>query len=258
MNSKNTIYLIMPFILLVNLTGWTQHTTMDTLLLLERNVMNAPDEKEKAIALLLKADYNMKNLRYKEAITTMQRVAFLQLDTSQRCHYYYQKALAHVAVKEYAQALPEALDLKVNCGITNPTSRLLYRMVLLENEKWEEFNEDTREDPLAPRLGAIALLESNKYVRSASWLPGLGLMQLGYWGKGMSSLGLSTALLGWTAYNAITGFYITSALSGFYEFRNVYRGGKRLTEVMVEEENKKKTNQHKRTGWQYLLRQSSY
>lgn len=240
------------FILISRSTMNAQSYQMDSVLRLERNVMLSTSTTEKNASLWQKYYFYKKHSAFEEALATLNRLSIDKNDSLAQCNFYFQKALIQSTLGYFSAAIVNVNEYCAICRSLNDDQQSLRLLVLIENEDWNGFNQLVVNDSMKVHLSKPELIDAKKYVRSSSYLPGLGLMKLGYYRKGFSSLGLCVGALGFTAYNVITGYYVTSLLSGFDPFLKFYKGGKRLTEATVEQENIKKANLMKQVGYQYI------
>lgn len=252
MKWKNIIWLTWILILISKPAINAQAYQMDSVLQLERNVMLSVSTAEKNESLWQKYYFYKKHDAFEDALATLNRLLIERNDSLTQCNYYFQKAVVQSALGYFSAAMVNVNEYCAICKTLNDEKQSLRLIVLIENEDWNAFNQLVIEDSLRVQLSKPALIEAKKYVRNSSYLPGLGLMRLGYYRKGFSSLGLCVGALGFTTYNIITGYYVTSLLSGFDPFLKFYKGGKRLTEVTVEQENIKIANSIKQVGYQYI------
>lgn len=252
MKWKNIIWLTWILILISKSTINAQSYQMDSVLQLERKVMLSVSIDEKNVSLWQKYYFYKKHDVFEEALATLNRLSIKPNDSLAQCNYYFQKALVQSRLGYFSAAMVNVNEYCAICKTLNDEKQSLRLLVLIENEDWKAFNQLVIEDSLKVQLSKPELIDAKKYVRSSSYLPGLGLMKLGYYKKGFSNLGLCVGALGFTTYNIVTGYYITSVLSGFDPFLKFYKGGKRLTEATVEQENIKIANLVKQVGYQYI------
>ena len=252
MKWKNIIWLTWILILISKLVMNAQSYQMDSVLQLERNVMLSVSINEKNAEIWQKYYYYKKYTAFEEALSTLNRLSIDKNDSLDQCNYYFQKALVLSTLGYFSAAMVNVNEYCAVCNSLNDEKQSLRLLVLIENEDWNAFNKLIIEDSLRIQLSKPEFIDAKKYVRSSSYLPGLGLMKLGYYRKGFSSLGLCVGALGFTAYNIITGYYVTSVLSGFDPCLKFYKGGKRLTEATVDQENIRIANSAKQLGYSYI------
>jgi hypothetical protein len=252
MKWKNIIWLTWILILISKPAINAQSYQMDSVLQLERNVMLSVSTSEKNESLWQKYHFYKNHEAFEEALSTLNRLSVGPNDSLTQCNYYFQKAVIQSALGYFSAAMVNVNEYCAICRTLDDDKQSLRLLILIENEDWSGFNKLIMEDSLRVKLSRPELIDAKKYVRSSSYLPGLGLMRLGYYRKGFSSLGLCVGALGFTTYNIMTGYYVTSLLSGFDPFLKFYKGGRRLTEATVEQENIKKANLVKQVGYQYI------
>jgi hypothetical protein len=138
---------------------------------------------------------------------------------------------------------------------------MLYLMVLLENERWDDFRmayltqakirsfADTLS--FSQEFHTPEMLNVSYFVKKAS-VPGRGLIKSGYTSKGVTNILLQTAFAGFAVYNIYTGYYFTAFFSGIQPMRRFYNGGKILTSSLVQDKNFAKITALKQSGYIYI------
>lgn len=245
----------MAIILINSFSLVAQSFDFQEALTIERKIMNAETSAEKSFFLWQKFHFFKQNTAFEQALETLNRIDVEEKDTIKQCDFFYQKALVQVALGNYSGAMSNVNEYCFYCSILDEEKQILRLLVLLENENWDVLNGLINRDSVSsskPVLPHPIQLDNKKYIRSSAYLPGLGLLRLGQFRKGFSSLGLCIGALGFTTYNIVTGFYFTSVFSGINPFLKFYKGGKLLTDTMVEEENIKKANLVKQVGYEWI------
>jgi len=235
-------------------------STMVKILLIEQRVMMASDDTIKAIALMSKANLYKELNQYVEAAATLNRINVEAISSSLADEYYYQRAFSLFMVGAHSEALLEFLNIKSNKNL-NEELKLLYLMLLLENQRWDDFKNEYQN--LASKDGTDSLLfkkefatpvllEPDRYAKLSAQMPGLGMMKSGYFGRGLTSLGLQLFFVGFGVYNISLTYYFTGVFSGLMPARKFYLGGKLLTHSLVEKKNQREINDSKRKGYELI------
>ena len=233
---------------------------MVKILLLEHQVMTASNDTVKANALMSKAKLYKESDQHVEAIATLNRVNASVLSDAQVNNYHYQKAFSLFMTAAYSDGLLEILNIQ-QIEIFPEDHQILYLMLLLENERWSDFESEylrLRRKELTDTLlikksfAKPKLLEADYYAKLSSQLPGLGMMKSGHVGKGVTSLGLQLLFVGFGVYNFSVTYYFTGLLSGIMPARKFYLGGKLLTHSLVEAGNQDAINDCKRRGYELI------
>lgn len=235
-------------------------STMFKILLLEQQVMVASNDTLKAFALLSKANLYKKLNQHAEVIVTLNRVNIAVLIGSQLDNYHYQKAFSFFMVGEHSKGLLEFLNIESNKNF-NEENQFLYLMLLVENERWEDFEKEYLHQSKLRAVDSLLfkkefsrplLLEADSYARLSGKLPGLGMMKSGHPGKGLTSLGLQLLFTGFGIYNFSLGYYFTGLFSGIMPARKFYLGGKLLTHSLVERKNQDSIIDSKKKGYELI------
>jgi len=81
-------------------------------------------------------------------------------------------------------------------------------------------------DSLYQQAKSLKLKSPRKARIMSAFLPGLGQLYSGRTGKGATSFMLVSLCAGYAAFNIVTGYYVTSVLTGASMFLRFYQGGK--------------------------------
>ncbi len=235
---------------------------MVKIVLLEKAVMQGENDSIKTFLLLQKATVYKQLADHANVVNTIDRIEPAFLKDSLRSLLFYEKAFSHFMLRNYQEALFALWQINVD---ENPNKEycILYLFVMLENERWEDFNQayekaSRKKDISADTLSRLHSLQSptfldpEHYVKLSKYLPGLGLMQSGYYGKGFTSLGLQLFFIGFAVYNFSTAYYATGLLSGLFPARKFNLGGRILTQSMIEQENQKSIASCKQRGYRLI------
>jgi hypothetical protein len=249
--------LIVLFIPPISKAGTSTDSLLIHVLELERAVMESTDDTLRATLLLKKGDTYKQYGKHKEVVFTLNRINPVLLDDSLEILFYYNKAYSYFLLGSYQQALLELWNINSD-KINSHEYDLLYLMVLLENERWEDFNHEynrhlgKRGHPPLSQLNALQLpdfFDAAHYVKLSRYLPGLGLMKGGYYRRGFTSLGLQLGFVGFAVYNFSIAYYGTAVLSGLFPARKFNLGGRILTQSMIEQKNQKAIASCKQRGY---------
>jgi hypothetical protein len=229
------------------------------IVLLEKQVMEAGDDDSARTQLLLeKASLYKGMAEYSEALFTLNRIAD-PVPVKAECEMHYQKAFNAYMLRSFSLSLQEIWS-AAPCGL-DENAAMLHLMILLENERWDEFKTEflnrAEARPFGDTLSFLQefqhpqLLDVTYYVKKAV-IPGAGLIKSGHTGKGITNIVLQLAFAGFAVYNIHTGFYLTGFFSGVQPMRRFYSGGKILTGSLVRQKNEDSVDALKRTGYTYI------
>jgi hypothetical protein len=182
------------------------------------------------------------------------------LKDSARCTIDFQKALIRYLNKDFASSLHDIWNAQA-CGSDTRETRILFLMILLENERWEDFskaftkaaasNSEIDTSTFLREFRDPILYDVDKF-RRYSKVPGRGLFKLGMPKKGFTNIALQVVFVGFAVSEIYSGFYSTAFFSGFQPARRFYNGGRTLTESLVDTQNAKLISEHKQKGYQYI------
>lgn len=230
-------------------------STLVKSVMLEKQIMNAANESNRISLLLQKALMFKKISRYSDAIMTLDRINMDSVSEVSENQIHYEKAYNLYFQKSYARGIQEIWNM------TEFTSReqvILYLMLLIENEKWSDFKQELVK--INPNIDTIVLstqiktplYQDPEHYRKLSRVPGLGLIKAGYTRKGITSILLQTATLGFGIFQYTQGFYATGTFLGVLPARRFYNGGKSLAEASVIKNNIKEIEETKRKCYSYV------
>jgi hypothetical protein len=234
---------------------------MTRIILLEKQIMLAETDSLKAPLLMDKAIAYRQLQQYNDALFTLSRINFEQLNAGHKQTCYYEKAVDLYMVDAFSEALAEIRSLKYEFNASTEEVELLELILLLENGMWLEFKENyllvanrQGKDTAAfiSQFEPPRLFDPHRYKKLSGLVPGLGLMKSGYVKKGITSMSLQLLSAGFAAYNFYHGFYFTGVFSGLMPVRKYYRGGKTLTFSTIEKANADNLKAFKKLGYQHL------
>jgi hypothetical protein len=256
------------FIILITTLAVTDcRAQSDSLMLrvlsLERQIMQAEADTAKATRLLFEKAMLLKDSKaYDQSLFTLKRMAAHKLKDSLRCAVHFQSALVRYLNKDFTPALYDLWSAQ-NCGSETKESKILSLMILLENERWDDFRVAFTEAARAnTSIDTSAFLhdfqlpeyyDPDVYARYSK-VPGRGLFKLGMRKQGLTNITLQVVFVGVAAFEIYSGFYSTAFFSGLRPVQRFYNGGRTLTENMVLFKNQESISLHKQKGYQYIGR----
>lgn len=228
---------------------------------IERKVMYAESETVKASWLMKKALLYKEAGHYDDALTSLQRIDVNALEPARKDSVSYEKAFNLFMLGTFPVALQELWSMQ-DVRHYSDAAAMLYLMVLLENQHWDEFKQEFLRSANERNIDTTAfltaftpplMLDADRYDRLAK-IPGLGLglIKAGYTGRGLTSASLQLLLTGAGIWQVATGYYFTGIFSGLLPARRFYNGGKILTASMVARTNEKRIADVKRTGYSFI------
>jgi hypothetical protein len=234
---------------------------MTRIIRIEKAVMEEADPIKKDSLLLEKGLLYKSRGDHSKCYTTLQRISFTTPDTTFLSRVTYEKTLSLLLLHDYDNALTESWEME-KYGIDRREEKVLYLMVLLENERWEDFKNTFAQQASAVNFSdtvglekhftTLPLLDEEYYYRKSSF-PGRGLIKTGYSRQGITNILLQTTFVAFTAYNVYTGFYFTGFFSGVQPTRRFYRGGRILTTSLVRKKNEGLIRAVKEKGYSYIF-----
>jgi hypothetical protein len=260
--AKLILLLLIAFIPCTTKAVPSTDSLMVKVLMLEKAVMETRSDSAKALLLLQKAEVYKLLDKHMEVVNTLSRVEPLFLTDSLKKMLLYKKAFSHFMLRNYQEALFALWDFDVEENYNNEYG-MLYLMLMLENERWDDFNlayekasrkRNGSSDTLSllPSLQVPPFLDPDHYAKFSKYLPGLGLIKSGYYVKGFTSLGVQLFLVGIAIYNFNTTYYLTATFTGLMPAYKFYRGGRILTKSMVEKKNQDAIATCKRAGYKLV------
>jgi|GEM_PF-5634815 len=229
--------------------------------LLEKSIMENVTDTPKVSQLLFEKASLYKNLGdHRNALQTLERIAEGSLGDSLQFGLHYEKAFSAYTIQSFSQSLQE-IWAALKYPVKTSEAKVLYLMVLLENERWDDFKTEFRyqsqEIMFVDSLEFLSdfnkpgFLDPELYTKMAR-VPGAGLIKSGHTGKGVTNIGLQILFAGFAGLNFYHGFYFTGFFSGVQPMRRFYNGGKILTESLVRNRNISETESVKRIGYRYI------
>ena len=223
---------------------------------LEKRYVNSLTDSQSVSILVLKATNKQYSGMYELAINELHRAANLSSFYSDQTNVKYLLALNFFLNGEYSKMceveIPDTALANIDKYNEFKIMRLhslieTGRLINCKNELLQCCIKcDSDLVVMIKKLPEQCLLVNEvKYNRMSSIIPGLGLMKLKYYKKGITSLIINSGLLFFTGFNIAGGYYITAGVSGILPFLKFYNGGIRLTANVVEDLNNKSKNKIK-------------
>lgn len=230
-------------------------------LAVERQVMDIHDDVLKASLLMKKSRLYKSAAKYNEAFTSLQRIDIGTLEPLIKDSIHYEKAFNLFMLGSFPEALQELWSMRDVHSLGEP-SNVLYMMVLLENQHWNDFRQEYLRSAVEKNIDTTGfhaafrppvVLDADRYDRLAKipWL-GLGLFRSGYSTRGFTSASLQIIMTGIGVWQIATGFYFTGVFSGLFPAWRFYNGGRILTTSMVSRTNAKRIADVKQTGYSFV------
>lgn len=243
------LFLFVPFI------SNSQHevdTTELELVLLEKEIFETTEIKQKNLLLLDKSYLYKENGDFRGAIETLNRLYPQVLTEEDQINYFYELALNNYLVSDFKKAEYYLIRLSSISNNANSQSQIKFLHIknLHQLRKWTEA-EDLMYTFSLSRVDSLQLshayssvknmpLKSSEKAESLSRIiPGVGQMYAGKFLRGVTSSTIQLGLLGFAAYSFLNGFYFSGTLTGVSLFYVFYMGGARHAGYLANEYNKK-------------------
>lgn len=159
----------------------------------------------------------------------------------------YERIVLAYLIKDYPKAHAEILKYELKFGTGNVdvnTFKFLTlislgrlaeaEQTLLELEQQGQFNASERK-LMAP--SDWKLKDPQKAYNLSLFLPGVGQMYAGHFGRGLVSGGVQLALVGFTAWHLYHGYFFTGGMTGAAFFYTFYLGGARHARDLANRRN---------------------
>lgn len=217
----------------------------------ERQIMSA-DDSAKTELLLKKAAIYKNYGEYTSALSTLDRIS-AEASTNK---VKLEKAFNYFFTEEYSSALHEIWSIKAVDELP-ADGRILYLMVLLENEHCEEFKLSLKHEYQRASLDTTGLFNGfavpdGSLQPKISVIPGAALFKYGYPGKAILNISLQMLFAGFGVYELSHGLYSTATFSGFLTARRFYSGGRRLAKSLARQSVDENINNTKKKGYQLI------
>jgi len=251
--------------LIITLAGIDCRAQSDSLMFevlsLERKIMQAQQDTSLTTTLLFDKAMLLKRAgQYDQSLFTLKRMDNFKIKDSIRCVIHFQKALVQYLNKDFTSSLYDIWSAQA-CGFKSEEAKVLFLMVLLENERWDDFRTAFREAAVSNTLIDTSTfvrefrnpeyVNPDVYVRYSK-VPGRGLFKLGKRKQGLTNVTLQVVFLGVAAFEIYSGFYSTAFFSGLKPALRFYNGGRTLTESLAREKNQQNISRQKQEGYRYI------
>ncbi|MEI9920897.1 MAG: hypothetical protein WDO14_19195 [Bacteroidota bacterium] len=258
-------YRIIIIILIIILAGIDCRAQSDSLMFrmlsLERKIMQAQSDTSAATSLLFEKAMVLKHAgEYDQALSTLKRMDGYKLKDSIRCSIYFQKALVQYLDKNFTSSLFDMWSAQA-CGSGSKEMKILFLMILLENERWDDFKSAFTDAAKANNaIDTSAFLREFQhpvyfnpevYARYSK-IPARGLFKLGARKQAFTNIALQVVFVGFAASEIYSGFYSTAFFSGLRPAQRFYSGGRGLTESVVYLRNEQNISLQKQEGYCYI------
>lgn len=215
---------------------------------------NDPDTRNKA---LLQKSLCYKSLgNHSLALKTLERANLFIKQDSINFSIRYEWVLNAYLSDNYPSALSQLVQIEYFFK-NNLYDKVLYLHILTLNElrRWEEAKEKYIEYENLNDIGlsadeAYSFLKKTKIKNPVKaenisyFLPGVGQMYAGYFGKGLVSSLIQASLITFGAYSLYEGYFFTGALTGVGLFWAFYSGGTRHAKYLAEKKNEELTQKY--------------
>lgn len=196
---------------------------------------------------LLRKVYCYKSLKdYEAALRTATRIN--TGNDSLEALVLYEKVLLNFLDSNYPEAYNDLLRYEVfgyPKDFNTEYVRFVSQVHLLEWEsaKRQLFQDsmyfDLSEDEIEYIIPADLKIKEIKKARTLSYfLPGVGQMYAGYFGKGLISGTMVAGAIAFTAYSTLNGYFFTGMVPGAAVFYTFYLGGVRYAGQLAEQKNR--------------------
>lgn len=258
-------YPISFIILIIILAGIDCRAQSDSLMFrvlsLERKIMQAQSDTSTATSLLFEKAMVLKGAGvYDQSLFTLKRMDGYKLKDSIRCAIHFQTAMVRYLVKDYTSSLFDIWSAQA-CRSDSKESKILFLMILVENERWDDFRlaftEAAKSNPSVDTSAFLrdfrrpAYYDPDVYARYSK-VPGRGLFKLGMRKRGLTNIALQVVFVGVAAFEVYSGFYSTAFFSGLRPTQRFYNGGRTLTESSVHQKNQESISRQKQEGYRYI------
>lgn len=193
---------------------------------------------------------------FNEVFNTLNRANLFLEQDSINFTIRYELALAAYLSDNYPAANAQLVQIEYFFK-ENGYEDVLYLHILTLNamRKWEEAKEkyaqyaDENNVPLDVEqayafLPKTKLKNPEKAEKISYFLPGIGQMYAGYFGKGLISSLIQAGLVGFGAYSLYEGYFFTGALTGIGLFYSFYTGGARHAKYLALRKNEELTKRY--------------
>lgn len=236
----------------------------------ERIIFLSRSDYERYKALLFKSYCYKKEQLYNNALKTLQRCNYLNINDSIRYTLYKESVLIAFLDGNYPDA-ESTLNLLNHSNIDSSKQyEYLYLGILTLNElqEWDEaagllkkYMNHKNLDPESKENKSLFVkpkLLNSKTAKTLSFiLPGSGQIYSGKLFRGLSSIILNGSAITYSILSVEKGFYLSGIFTGFNLFMMFYTGGSRYAEYIANKENAKRVAAYNKKIRDFILTQES-
>ncbi|MFT6133728.1 MAG: TM2 domain-containing membrane protein YozV [Cyclobacteriaceae bacterium] len=192
-------------------------------------------------ALIQKSECYKQLGEYDQALRAVERVNGRETN-------YEQALLLYLSV-DYERSYNKLLQLSLQSASLDQETAVLMALVLIAKQDFQEVKKYlvTHQGLIGLDQKEIDLMFSkklkykkpNKAYNLSLWMPGIGQMYAGHFGKGLVSGGLVAGATGFTLYSLLNRYYFSGVLTGAALFYTFYLGGARYAGQLAEQKNEK-------------------
>ena len=236
----------------------------------ERIFFISADVNNKNAALLKKSYCYKQDQQFGVAANTLKRIDFNKTTDSIYTIVAYEYALNTFLNEDYNETLLQLneLDNKVVDSVYDSKCLILKILAYNELQKWKEatislnnylkINHIKVDSLVKSELLKKPKLKNEKLAKNMSYIiPGSGQIYTGHWGRGLSSLLLSSAFATYTYVSFVNGFYLSGVFSGFSPFRMFWTGGANYAEYLAKQKNKERIAIHNKKIKDFIFTNSN-
>ncbi len=232
----------------------------------ERIVYNNPPPDVVNQALLKEGLCYKALTDYKLASSVLSRANLFLDQDSTNYVIRYEIALNSYLAEDYPSALSQLTQLEYFFK-NNGYDKVLFLHILTLNalRRWEEAKEKYQEyvnvneveltvEEAYGFLNKTKIKDSEKAESLSYFLPGVGQMYAGYFGRGLLSGFLQAVFIGYGAYSLYEGYFFSGALTGVGLFWAFYSGGSRHAKYLAQKKNEELTAKYNEPIKEALLK----
>lgn len=222
----------------------------------ERVIFRSKSPDEINLALYKKGIAQKSLGRHKEAYQTLGRVNLFLKQDSLNFFTRYELALNAYLAEDYPTALSQLKQIEYFFkGDRYNGILFLHILTLNELRKWDEAKvkyeafEKVNPTTITAKeaykfLDKLKLKNPERAENISYFLPGVGQMYAGYFGRGLLSGVLQALCVAYGAYGLYDGYFFTGGVAGIGLFWSFYSGGARHAKYLAEKKNEEITKKH--------------
>ncbi len=160
----------------------------------------------------------------------------------------YEKAINSFLRSDFSNAFHQLSNIPDSIRRGTKSYLYLWLLTLSELSKWDECKSllskttlygKIRDEKFASLQTTLKYKSPEKASRLSSYLPGLGQMYTGNWGKGTTSIIIHAGLFWFTWQQYAAAYFITGTFAGVYPIQRFYKGGRTLSYNLAIQYNEK-------------------